>query len=105
MGYVPPLNPPGPAMGGRLKPPFGADTSIVPRIVTSPWARMNTGVFALFGANLTVTLGATFMVVKLKMWFGGSRKGMVNVQESGNRNSPLQSAVVPGGSLRSPGKS
>ena len=47
-------------------------TSIVPAIVTSPLARIVTGVLVAFFWNVTVTPGGIFTEVKLKMPLGGN---------------------------------
>jgi hypothetical protein len=46
--------------------------SIVPAIVTSPVAKIVTGVLALFFRNFTVMPAGMLTVVKLKTPFGGS---------------------------------
>jgi hypothetical protein len=47
-------------------------TSIVPAIVTSPVAKIVTGVFVAFRVNRTVTPAGILTVVKLKAPLGGS---------------------------------
>jgi hypothetical protein len=46
--------------------------SIVPAMVTSPVARITTGVFAAFLAKVTVTPAGIFTVVKLKIPLSGT---------------------------------
>jgi hypothetical protein len=48
------------------------DTLMAPAIVTSPVARMTTGVLAAFFVNVTATPEGIFTVVKLKTPLGGS---------------------------------
>jgi len=88
---LPPLNPPGPPLpplGARSVwlepvPPGEPLTSIVPAIVTSPLARIVTGVFAAFFVKRTVTLDGILTVVKLKTPEGGSVRVVVAVGLNG----------------------
>src|SRR5438128_11861496 len=73
-----PPEPPAPPLGpssvpARLPaPPAEPLTSIVPTMVTSPWARIVTGVFAALRVKRTVTPPGMFTVVKLKTPVAGS---------------------------------
>jgi hypothetical protein len=64
-------------------PPVAPLTLSVPAIVTSPVARIVTGVLALFGVTVTVTPAGTFIVVKLKTPVGGSASVVVAVGAKG----------------------
>src|SRR5688500_14388541 len=110
IGPRPPLNPPGPPTEATAPPPPPWPfKSMKPLMVTSPCARMNTGVFATFLVNLTMMFGPIVTVVKLKTcrplacigWpASGSRRGTVTTQGGFGVQLPCALApctVVPGG--------